>query len=135
MRTKRFPEMADIKPEPPKITDERVAEKIANAIYDDLNIEDCYWTPDGRADVIDKMVSMIIKRASVGGLFWALYMAQPKISDSGERGAYQFGYEGVQNYPDRLIVAIAKDILDAELTAYEEKYKSNTQIKDLWLPG
>lgn len=114
--------MASIKPPLPKITDERVAEKIANAIYDDIDIEDCYWTPDNRAEIIDKMVSMIIKRESVGGLFWALHKAQPKISDSGERGVYPFGYEGVQNYPDRLIVAIAKDILDAELTAYEEKY-------------
>lgn len=121
-RTKRFPQMADIKPEPPKFTNESIAEKIANAIYEDLNIEECYWTPSERENIIDKMVSMLIKRECIPGLFFHLRRSQHPIDDRGTRGLHPFGYEGVQNYPERLMVAIAKEILDAALTEYEEKY-------------
>lgn len=114
--------MTDFKPEPPQITDEPIAVKISNAIYDDVNIEDVYWTEDERQSIIDKMSSMIIKRQSVGDLFWHLRRAQPPIDDRGNRPVYPFGYEGVENYPNAMLQQIANGVLEMEITAFNERY-------------
>jgi hypothetical protein len=122
MKTKRFPEMVDFRPDPPQITDEQVAVKVANAIYDDLNIEEVYWTEDERQDITDKMASMIISRKSVSDLFYHLRRAQQPIDDRHNRPVYPFGYEGVENYPNAMLVCIANGILETELAAFRERY-------------
>jgi len=122
MRTKRFPEMRDIKPDPPKITDESVAVKVANAIYEDINLEDLYWTEGERQSIVDKMASMIIKRESVISLFHFLHRDQPPINCQGHRGAYPFGYEGIQHYPDAMLTFITGGVMEQENRDYNEKY-------------
>jgi hypothetical protein len=122
MKTKRFPEMVEFKPDAPQITDEQIAVKIANAIYDDVNIEEIYWTEDERQDIIDKMTSMIIRRQAIGDLFYHLRRAQPPIDDRGNRAVYPFGYEGVEDYPNAMLQQIANGVLETEIAAFNERY-------------
>lgn len=124
MKTKRFPEMLEFKPDPPKLSDESVAVKVANAIYDDVNLDDVYWTPDEKQSIVDTMASMIIKRQSVADLFHHLRRAQPPIDDRHNRAVYPFGYEGVEDYPNAMLNQVAAGVLEMELVAFNERYGS-----------
>lgn len=121
-RARRFPGMEEYKPAPPDIADEKVAARIADAIFDEVNVEETYWFDEERADVVDKIASMIMKRKSVGSLFWHLHRAEPPIDDRHNRSVYPWGYGGLQNFPESRIADIARTVLDAALTEYKEKY-------------
>lgn len=124
MKTPRFEQMREFRPEPPKLTDENIALRVANAIFDDVNTEEqSFWHPEEREKLVDQMVAMIIKRESVKCLFWHLHRGQSPIDDRKNRGVYPWGYDGVQNYPESMLSVIATTVLDAALTEYEEKYE------------
>jgi hypothetical protein len=122
METRRFPGMEEFRPEPPKISDDAIALKIATAIFNDVNIEDCYWEPDEAESIINQMAEMIISRESVTCLFWHLKRKQEPISCSGERPVFPWGYEGVQNYPESMLSVIAAGVLEQEYNEYVIKY-------------
>ncbi len=122
MRTKRFSEMAEFKPEPPAITDEPIAAKIASALFDDINMDDVYWTPDERETVVNAMASMIIKRGSALDVIYHCHRAQPSIDDQGNRGHFPFGYDGLSEYPNAMINAIVDGVMQIELAAFNERY-------------
>ena len=122
MPTRRFPGMEDLRPEPPKISDEQVALKIATAIYQDVNIDDCYWAEDEAEQIINQMAEMIVARESVACLFWHLHRKQKPISSGGERPVFPWGSEGVQNYPESMLKVIAEGVIVLELQQYAERY-------------
>ena len=129
-KTKRFKEMSDLRPEPPKIDDEPVALKIATAIHDDVNIEEVFWMEDERESIISKIAEMIIRRKSVASIFYHLQRAQRPIDCRGNRPEYPWGYESLQAYPEPLIVAIARDVLDQSLTEWEERYEVKREVEN-----
>lgn len=129
-KTKRFEGMSDLRPDPPKIDDEPIAIKVAAAIYDDVNIEDVFWTPDEREDLVNQIAGMIIRRKSVASIFYHLQRAQRPVDDRGNRPDHPWGCESLQTYPEQLIVAIARDVLDHALTEWEERYEVKREATD-----
>jgi hypothetical protein len=122
METRRFPGMEEFRPEPPKISDDAVALKIATAIFHDVNIEDCYWAEDEAESIINQMAEMIIEKQSVLSLFWHLKRKQQPIDCKGTRPDLPWGYEGVQNYPESMLKVIAEGVIVAELQEYANRY-------------
>ena len=122
METRRFPGMEDFRPEPPKISDDAVALKIATAIFNDVNIEDCYWEPDEAESIINQMAEMIIEKQSVLNLFWHLKRKQQPIDCKGTRPVIPWGYEGIENYPEAMLSVIAAGVLEQEQNEYVTKY-------------
>jgi len=122
IRQRRFETMTDLRPPVPAVTDEAIAKAIAERLVEVVNLDDFYWDPRERPEIVEAVTSQIMATGKPGDALLDLWKKQPPVTDSGVRPIHPYGHSGMLAHAIHAAPIIQDEVMVEATRKYHERY-------------